>query len=318
MQKKIIALAVAGLVSSAAFAQSNVTIYGIVDMAAMRTDVDGAKEARFGIDAGKQSGSRLGFKGVEDLGGGLKAVFNIEFGSLALDLAANNVGNTRQSYIGLTGDFGTAVAGRLQTAGYDFSNAIGAMSGSVFDPMQNVGAFTLVNIGSRADNAVAYISPSFSGLTFAVNHARLTELFAEDNVATLLSAKYATGPIAAELVYSKLDVAAKNGDVDEWALRGSYNFGAATLFGAYQVEDKDNGRDDDKWTLGVTVPVGAFGITAQYASLDRDGGNDSDSYALFATYDLSKRTNLYGGVSQVNVDRGNDTTQFGLGVRHKF
>ena len=79
MQKKLIAMAVAGLASGAALAQSNVTVYGIVDMAYIRGAADGASSRTF-INSGGLSGSRLGFKGVEDLGNGLKAVFNLEWG----------------------------------------------------------------------------------------------------------------------------------------------------------------------------------------------------------------------------------------------
>ena len=79
MQKKLIAMAVAGFASGAAFAQSNVTVYGILDMAYIRAKADGADTRTF-INSGGMSGSRLGFKGVEDLGNGLKAVFNLEWG----------------------------------------------------------------------------------------------------------------------------------------------------------------------------------------------------------------------------------------------
>ncbi|MBK8118055.1 MAG: porin [Sulfuritalea sp.] len=78
MQKKVIALAVAGLVSGSAFAQSNVTIYGLVDVGVTYVTADG-KNSGWAIDNGLLSGSRLGFKGQEDLGNGLKAIFTLEY-----------------------------------------------------------------------------------------------------------------------------------------------------------------------------------------------------------------------------------------------
>ncbi|MBK7685506.1 MAG: porin [Rhodocyclaceae bacterium] len=81
MQKKLIALAIAGLASSAAFAQSNVTIYGIVDVA--YTHSSSGSSSTSGIDSGGWSSSRMGFRGTEDLGDGLKALFTLEYGLVA-------------------------------------------------------------------------------------------------------------------------------------------------------------------------------------------------------------------------------------------
>src|SRR5574343_633103 len=108
MQKKIIALAVAALASSAAFAQSNVTIYGIADVGYFHMSADGKKPMN-NVDSGGLAGSRIGFKGVEDLGNGLKALFTLEY-ALALD---NNSGVgyadtpwsstvARQQFVGLS------------------------------------------------------------------------------------------------------------------------------------------------------------------------------------------------------------------------
>ena len=183
MQKKIIALAVAGLASTAAFAQSNVTIYGVADMAIVHTNASGAKSVN-AVESGGLAGSRLGFKGVEDLGNGLKAMFTLEY---ALNMDNNTgVGATdspwsstaaRQQFVGLTSNYGTVVAGRLQTAGYDFACSINPLAGGAFATNDKLSGGTLLSCGStgRADSALAYISPSFGGVTVALNTARLTE-----------------------------------------------------------------------------------------------------------------------------------------------
>jgi predicted porin len=119
MQKKLIALAVASLASGAAFAQTNVTMYGIADAGYVYSqgDAAGSGTNKFsGIQSGLLSGSRLGFKGEEALGNGLKAIFTLEY-SLNID---NNTGvgsgsgglNARQQFVGLAGGFGTVALGR--------------------------------------------------------------------------------------------------------------------------------------------------------------------------------------------------------------
>ncbi len=131
MQKKIIALAIAGLASTAAFAQSNVTIYGIADVGVAQARSSGNLTATT-VRSGGLSTSRIGFKGVEDLGNGLKALFVLEY---ALDVDQNTgiggaasrattgmgaAGPARQQLVGLTGGFGTVAAGRLQTTAFDW------------------------------------------------------------------------------------------------------------------------------------------------------------------------------------------------------
>ena len=98
MQKKLIALAVAGLASTAAFAQSNVTIYGIVDAGYVNSSVDRAAGGNgnfSGIQSGVWAGSRLGFRGEEGLGNGLKAVFTLEYGNRPCALTSKLRGAAR-------------------------------------------------------------------------------------------------------------------------------------------------------------------------------------------------------------------------------
>lgn len=174
MQKKLIALAIAGL-SGAAFAQSNVTIYGIADATFETVRATGGASA---TDYGNRTrvnsnSSYIGFKGTESLSNGLAAVFQFE-NTVNVDNGAAGTWNNRDSFVGLTGDFGTISLGNVSgptralgnkmdvnagAAGIGDNNALigkvgGGAAGGIFD--------------QRLNNAVAYVSPAMSGFSGAV------------------------------------------------------------------------------------------------------------------------------------------------------
>ena len=332
MQKKIIALALAALAGSA-FAQSNVTIYGIADMSVLAIDAENTKN-QISINSGTLSTSRIGFKGVEDLGNGLKAVFTLEYG-LAVD-QNTGIGATaaaaRQQYVGLAGGFGTVVAGRLQTTGLDFTVAGTPLGSSTGVGATNVvGGGSLISASSRADNAIAYISPSFGGVTLAVNHARVTEAAAATNVndanATLASVSYAAGPLTAGAVYAVTNLAntPASDNVKEWGIRGGYDFGVAKLQATYQQLKNDaiSVGKDKKYALGVTVPVSAKGaVIGEYAKLAKDttaANDDVKAFTLAYAHSLSARTTAYAAFNAKNSDvAGADVNVYGVGLRHSF
>lgn len=201
MQKKLIALAIAGLASGAAFSQTNVTVYGVADASFENTRATGATANALGaantaVELNSRNrivsnSSYIGFKGVEDLGNGLKGVFQIET-QVALDnkgdstagTAANTFAN-RDSFVGLSGNFGTVMLGylstphRLQFAGFDplpGATGIGNMN-SLLGHL-NIGASraaygTTANTFAGANNAnaifrsqaLAYATPTFSGFS---------------------------------------------------------------------------------------------------------------------------------------------------------
>jgi len=193
MQKKLIALAIAGL-SSVAFAQSNVTVYGIADADFNSAKADGgtqnAAATLTGINQDRRTrvnsnSSYIGFKGSEALGNGMSAVFQIENG-VNLDNSAGGAWNNRDTYVGMAGGFGTVVMGNLSTAYRSalasFELAPGA-TGPSAAMMNTMGkAITTVrnnaNLASgaaasvdgqtvtatRVANAIAYITPNFNGI----------------------------------------------------------------------------------------------------------------------------------------------------------
>jgi predicted porin len=360
MQKKIIALAVAGLMSGAAFAQTNVTVYGVVDQYYAHGNADqvaGTPDQSFnGLNSGGLSGSRLGFKGVEDLGNGLKAAFVFEYGTLdsTANSATNTVGvgrsqvtngmdNWRQAYVGLVGNFGTAVAGRLQHFGYDWAAKYDTNGASIFSPMgqlsDNAGLATSARDAlGRTDNAIAYISPNLSGFTVKGAYAFGEQIDGSRQISAAgaqaavgseiksaqdiwqLAADYDNGPVAVGFVYtdvSDLGGTARLGvstDRTEWALGGSYDFGMAKLFGTYQKAKTDvsgAGADTDYklWHIGARAPIGAnMSVALSYGEINVDPSNandeQSDVWSLDFQYNLSKRTTAYAGYTKLSNDNG--------------
>lgn len=169
MQKKIIAVAVAALASTAAFAQTNVTVYGVVDVqqAFVKSSNGASGVNQTSVGRLDSHGNYIGFKGVEDLGNGLKAVFVYET-AISAD-AGGAFSGTRDSYIGLAGGFGTVAAGNLTHPLRAFGAKVELLPGAAgFGTMASLtGTIAGLKTGAddRASNAVAYISPSFGGFT---------------------------------------------------------------------------------------------------------------------------------------------------------
>ena len=331
MQKKLIALAIAGLVSAPAFAQSNVTIYGVAD-AYMGFGSHGDNDMA-AVNSGGLAGSRIGFRGTEDLGNGLKAVFTFEEG-VSID---NNdgLGETlnRQQFVGLGGSFGTVSFGRQYAPGFD--HVVDAFANSsILSPQSilagDLGASIDAGSGSRWNNSVAY-NGAFSGLGVRAIYSMGTDVNSTgtsagarvpvevgtdpaDDDAYGLGLNYANGPLRVAAVYQVIQ--ADNEDQKEWSLGGSYNFGMLTLAANYQdIKSLNNieDRDADIWQVGVVVPVGAAGnVHLGYGEADVDfGANDgkAKSYSIAYTHALSKRTTLYTGFNRTDNDDG-----LGLGV----
>jgi len=338
MQKKIIALAIAGLASTAAFAQSNVTIYGIADAYIGQVRSNGNLTSTV-VGSGGLSTSRIGFKGVEDLGNGLKALFALEY---RLDIDTNNniggdsakwnsgvgsnsaAGPARQQFVGLTGGFGTAVAGRLQTTAYDWMvkyNPVAATAFDVHNAMTKTGFRINLYADARANNAVAYISPSFGGVTVALNHSFAVEqassTVASNLAATLVGVYFDQGPLSIGFVGEKLQGGGTLETLErtDLALGASYAFPFAKFFVAGQTT-KDNGtnntansgfagKTDTVYSLGAAIPVSAKGtVLVQYAHSNYKSGstsanlsadNSGKGVSIAYTHDLSKRTTVYAG-----------------------
>ena len=339
MQKKIIALAVAGLMSGAAFAQSNVTIYGVVDAAYVHASSgnSAATDSTFnGINSGTLAGSRIGFKGEEALGKGMKTVWTVEYATdidanFGLGASASGLA-TRQAFVGL--DFagiGTFTLGRQYAPGFYASvrNDIMAASASAA-PLnlmsQRAGTTIYAGTAGRISNSMNYKSPTFSGFTaqamYGFGEASGAAASAGTNGIFGLGLNYANGPINVDVVYHNrphqnaavavTGAAASNDNISEWMLAGTYDFKVAKLYATWQSQNDHNGTsaqqaDNRVWSLGLTVPVFGNGtIHAGYSRLDwrSTGADESDAWGFGYTHALSKRTSLYTTYTHVDNDNG--------------
>lgn len=316
MKKTLLAAAALLAVSGSAFAQSSVTIYGVLD-----ASVDHVKgnDGVTRVASDSLASSRLGFRGVEDLGAGLKAKFTLE-SSIGVDTGAGNFW-TRSAWVGLEGGFGELRLGRQDSligALAGNSNILGAQS---YDDLSIASTFA----GSsseyrRVNNGITYIVPKFvDGLSIQAQYstaAKADEIADNDTGKTFgLSAQYLAGPfgIGAAYINAKFDNAG-NKDTG-WLTFASYDFGAAKLTGYYVSDDRDSlsaGATYDKrqvYGLKVGVPFSsAFNLSVGVSKVDNVAFNDTRDATIIAVkgvYTLSKRTALYGVFT--NVDNSADT-----------
>jgi predicted porin len=328
MKKKLVGLAVAAAFSAPAFA--DVTMYGVVDGAVAHASADGQKSDTIAVSGGL-SESRLGAKAVEDLDNGMKAIAVLEYG---LDtqtnsaVGANPVGyyNTvaRQQMLALAGGFGTAATGYLQTAAYDWAVKFDPTADSLVSPLQNVthGSFLIGSDtgAARAQRALAYISPSMSGVTVAVNYSTalsglgnlgVANTAADAKVsATLLSVNYDWNALSVGGVYAKTSVPAGANATTDYALGASYDFSVVKLFGTYQ---QTNTADitNKAMSFSAVAPVGPGAIALSYAKNTMTGNDISASGVTLAWLQgLSKTTTFYAAYSKTS--QGANTNSYSV------
>jgi len=324
MKKSLIALAVMAA-SGAAMAQSNVTLYGIVDLwvGSQKGDPDAltvGDKSVTKMGSGGLNGSRWGLKGTEDLGGGLKAVFKIESGFSA-DTGVGNSGPNRQSYVGLEGGFGTVTFGNVWTA---MDDVVGA-SNSGFDSALSASSNVLVVnsiYASNPGNSIKYVSPSFGGFSGGFSYS-LDETNGVSEDVVDFSVSYAAGPIAANFAYQ---VQNDTTDLKLTALNGSYDLGMAKLLASYG-QAKFGAEKTTEYQLGVDVPLSsALTLSAGYTSSDDNaaaGDLERTGYGVAVGYGLSKRTTAYAGFRTSKAETAGGTKVdedrlIAVGIRHTF
>lgn len=334
MKKTLIALAVLGSIAGVAQAQSSVTVYGVVDVGLAHENNGSTSVTR--MDSGNLNGSRIGFKGTEDLGGGLSAIFQFENGFNADTGAQADAASlfNRQSFVGLTGGFGTVKLGRQMNPVYANS--------ATFDPFGDALAgdtARLINYqGNRTNNLItyAYAANGFRGeLQYGLGEVP-GDSSAGRTAAGFVG--YKNGPIDVVLTHQNTKTATGDDSTKVTLLGGNYNFGVVKAFATYAWEKGAGSRDQRDALLGLTAPVGAAGtFMLSYLRKDDKAFNDRDAHqiAIGYTHALSKRTSLYTSYSVLRNDDninyktntatapaqngfGNTDKLFNVGVRHFF
>lgn len=346
MKKSLIALAVFA-VSGMASAQSTVTIYGLLDAYVGSVKTGGGTPAsvrQTAVNSGGIQTSRFGLKGTEDLGGGLKANFQLESGFNLDTGAASAYTNpftgassasvfSRQSWVGLSGGFGELKVGKMWTPYDDLvGSGMSAFNANVFVPSANVWSSSNT-YNDRPGNSIYYATPDFGGFTGAAMYS-----FGENKTPAVKAGKIASfnvayngGPLFVGLAYQTEKANGSAVTTKFTQLNGSYDFGVAKLLASYG--NVKNGTDVSgvaaprvkEYQIGADFPVtGAFTLSGGYARSKSTGlpvEIKHTGYGLMGLYAMSKRTNLYVG-AQFNKQQSAGASikgeTIGAGVRHTF
>jgi general bacterial porin, GBP family len=336
VKKSLVATAVLGAFSGIASAQSSVSIYGIVD-AGIVSERGGVAGSVTKLTSGAASASRLGFRGTEDLGGGLSANFVLESG-VKIDTGESDVAGSlfnRQAFVGLKNGFGAVTLGRQYTPLYLTVSTVADPFGAGYaGSAKNL--FPTAGNNTRTSNTILYTSPNVSGFSGELAYS-LGEQVGSYSAGRQLGAGfgYANGPLNVHLAYNNRNsditagavpgVAASSKDVGRnTLLAANYNFGVAKAFLAYGIDKGTNSAplpnttnpfggvaptastDSRDLLAGVAVPFGASTILASYIRKDDKTSlkQNADQWALGYTYALSSRTSLYSAYARIKNKNG--------------
>jgi predicted porin len=321
-----------------AAAQSNVTIYGVAD-AAVSVEDTGApgSKSQTRINSGDQSSSRIGFRGTEDLGNGLKAIFNIEAG-VALDTGASDSALFgRRSVVGLQGAFGTVTVGRDYTPIAAVAGATDILGQGFYG--SNLSSFNTNRLTRRISNSVNYKSAAMSGFTgSAAYSAGETANGLPSGDLKGVALEFANGPIYVGGGYHVL-TRLGTGDDKEYAVGAGYKVGDLEFKGNYLVADQTGANNKfEQFNIGAAMALGKGKAYVNLQQNKMENGAKGNGFTLAYSYALSKRSNLYAsyasldnnsqGVFGLNASSTNVTppaTAFGAdpsaltaGLRHSF
>ncbi|MBU1264408.1 MAG: porin [Gammaproteobacteria bacterium] len=331
MMKKILAAAIVSAFAAPAFAATaNVDVYGKlhVSVSGYNDQVATAEDLQISSNA-----SRIGFKGAEDLGGGLSAIWQLEQ-TVSLDEKGGNFA-TRNSFVGLKGGFGTVLLGNHDTPLKRVGRKVDLFGDTIADSRNVTG----ITSDTRASNLVAYLSPSFGGLNFEAAYSNDLGTAANtgdrvDNSLWSASATYNNGPLYLGLGYSDGDAFDAVGIDNEYSLAAGFTMGDFKVVGQY-VKNENNLADYDAWVLGGAYKMGNITLKANYMEGEVDGSTlDVNQFTVGADYSLSKRTTVYalyadgenvvfgsgvGSTDRVASGQANgDISVLSLGMIHTF
>jgi predicted porin len=353
MKKTLLALAVLGAFAGVASAQNNVTVYGIADAGIQYRNDGNPAGKTWSLESGQLNSNRIGFRGTEDLGGGLSAIFtlengyNIDIGTLNQSTPTTQRLFGRQAWVGLSSNsFGSVKLGRQQTALYyglteidPFRINLAGNAEKIFGAGQYFADPLL-----RTDNTVNYATPTIAGFTGSLSYA-----FGEvpGSISTARSwgagASYVNSPLNVQIAYQKSNTAPlvtplatalgvpstttapATADIRTVLVGGTWDFRVAKAHLGYantRFDTLGGGRStkDDNWLVGATVPITP--IDAVLASWIRNNVKDlpsgkTNQYALGYTHALSRRTSLYTSAAYAKNDSSIGVLAFGPGKNYR-
>ncbi len=341
MNHKLIALATAALCAAGAHAQSSVQVTGLMDVYAGSMKMAGDAKRKSVVDSGGMTTSWFGFKGTEDLGGGLKASFQltsfIQVDDGTQGRFPKDTFFSRDANVSLSGGFGSVLLGRWMAPNF-LPSVIGNPLGDSFEfsPLilhKNVPLFNASNWKATTpsdtgwSNQIVYSTPNIGGFK-----ANLQYQFGEqpgDNGKKNIGANffYFGGPLTVTGYYERDQIsnpAVPNTYLGttkkDWMLAAAYDFEAVKPYLSYGQTKADNSPDKAKTLqLGASAPLGGGSLLASWAKTELSASNlDRKTFTVGYDYYLSKRTDVYAMFMNDRITSQPTGNSFGVGIRHRF
>lgn len=346
----------AAVPASAQTAASAVTVYGIVDACAARVDLGATTLNALG--GGCSYGSRLGFRGSEDLGGGQRAYFTLESG-FGIDTGALGQGGRmfgRKALVGLAGAWGAVEAGRDYAPAFYIVQPVDPMALGVGSASSTVWTGAASTGASRVDNAINYLSPSWAGVSLRLQFApgeQAAPAPGRSRDVLGLNLLYRSGSTLIGASHARVSNATDTADDRATTFSARHDFGGFSLAAMVQLGAWEGtrtaaapasassifSRDYRSYLVGGSVQAGAAGMVNLSLKRydDRTGGDfDASQFSASYVHTLSKRTDLYAAWSQLKNERassyavsdasgaytgvtpGAGTALLALGIKHIF
>ena len=345
MIKKILPTMIgAALAGGMTAAAADITVFGHLDFSIDFEDQDGGSDTQ-NLNSNTSS---LGFKGSEDLGNGLKAIFKLDY-QFDMTEAQGSSFKDRDQWLGMAGNFGQVRVGTISTT----YKSHGAMIDPYYRTAQQQrsrGLQSDLHSGAgedgegRAEDTIRYDSPNWNGLQVGATYTLQTDTAANDTDSPFgVGVQYKNGPF---LVFADYITSDAGGDDSAYKVGGKYDLGMFSFLAQYEVDDGlisalgdnqtgDKGDGADTWMLGATAKLGnAMAYFGYGGGQDGDSGSIASKYdvwQLIASYNFSKRTMIYSGFSQIDCDNGDnnvcsevktrsggDDQKLSFGMKHKF
>lgn len=340
MKHKILAIALVSALPLVAQAQTSVTMYGMVDASIGVENNDAPGESsRTVVTSGSQSSSRIGFRGTEDLGNGLKALFNIEAG-VAVDTGATDSNMfQRRAVVGLQGAFGTVTVGREYGPIAAVAGASDTLGQGFYG--SNLAAFGTNRLTRRLSNSVNYQSNQLSGFTLRAAYGAGERSIDPSGDVTGVALEYANAGLYIGAGYQNVERLA-TGDDKEYNAGIGYKFGDFEVRAGYMAADPETGilpsAKYEQKNAGVSYGFGANRVFLNYQQQELASGAEGKAVTVAYSYTLSKRTNVYASYAKLRNNNngvfaltsaagtlalpatafGADPQVYNVGVRHSF